>query len=169
MLFRSVELSLLAMDHVELTIQGVSLHHLVNSVITEGGYSQKAQIWNKIPEDARIWGDPERLYQVVESLVSNAVKYNRPPKKVWIRYRGSNKNHYIMVCDNGIGIPSDRIESIFRPFYIGGAEKLNRKGGRIGLGLAIANKYVQLHGGEITVTSREGEGTTLTIRIPEEV
>lgn len=166
---RMVELSLLAMDHIELTIREVSLRRLVDSVITGGNYDREAQMSNEISEDVCIWGDPDRLYQVVESLVSNAVKYNVPPKKVRIRYTESNKNHYIMVCDNGIGISSDVIESIFRPFYIGGADKLNRKGGRIGLGLAIANRYIQLHGGEITVTSVVGEGSTFTIRIPREV
>lgn len=166
---RMVELSLLAMDHVDLTIQDVPLRRLIDAAVTGGGYDQEAQIVNEVPEDAHVWGDPDRLSQVVESLVSNAVKYNEPPKKVWIRYTESNKNHYIMVCDNGIGIPPDAVESIFGPFYIGGAEKLNRKGGRIGLGLAIAKKYAQLHGGEITVTSMVGEGSTFTIRMPREV
>ncbi len=105
----------------------------------------------------------------MESLVSNAVKYSKPPENVWIRYVESNENHYIMVCDNGIGIPADIIRSIFGPFYIGGAEKLGRNSGRICPGLSIANKYVQLHGGEITVTSVVGEGSTFTIRIPREV
>lgn len=166
---RVVELSLLTMDCVDLTIQDVPLRQLVGSVISGGEYDKKAQIFNEIPETVRIWGDPDRLYLAVESLVSNAVKYNEPPEKVWIRYAGSNENHYIMVCDNGIGIPEDIVDAIFRPFYIGEAEKKGRKGGRTGLGLSIANKYVLLHGGEITVTSVVGEGSTFTIRIPREV
>lgn len=164
---RMIELSLFAMEHVELTIQEVSLRHLTDDVITDGGYDQEAEIWNNIPENVRLWGDPDRLYLVVESLIANAVKYNRPPKKVWVDYRKSNKNHYIVVRDTGIGIPQDLRDSITRPFHIGDAEKRNRKGGQTSPGLAFANKYIQLHGGEITVTGREGEGTTFTIRIPE--
>ncbi len=166
---RVVELSLLTMDCVDLTVQDVPLRQLVDSVVSGGGYDREAQIYNEIPDTVRIWGDPDRLYLAVECLVSNAVKYNEPPEKVWIRYAGSNENHYIMVCDNGIGIPEDITGSIFRPFYIGETEKQNRKGGRTGLGLSIANKYVLLHGGEITVTSAVGEGSTFTIRIPREV
>ncbi len=166
---RVVELSLLMIDHIDLAIQDVYLRQLVDSVISGGEYDIKVHICNEIPEGAHIWGDPDRLYLAVEGLVSNAVKYNEPPEKVWIRYAESNENHYIMVCDNGIGIPADIIESIFGPFYIGGAEKKNRNGGRTGLGLSIASKYVQLHGGEITVTSAVGEGSTFTIRIPREV
>ncbi len=166
---RMVRLSLLLMGRIEPTIREVSLHDLVDSVITGGDYDREARISNEISDSARIWGDPDLLHQVVENLVSNAIKYNVPPKEVQIRYTVSNKNHYIMVCDNGTGIPSDAIESIFEPFYIGGAGKLNRKGGQMGLGLAIANKYIQLHGGEITVVSVVGEGSTFTIRIPKEV
>ena len=165
---RMVRLSLLEMGHIEINICEISLHHLVDSVISEGGYDQEAGsvtiYWKMFG-----YGDPELLYQVVESLVSNAVKYNEPPKEVRMHYAESNRNHYIMVCDNGIGIPRDGIESIFDPFYVGGADKLNRKGGQMGLGLAIANKYIQLHGGEITVTSVVNDGSTFTIRIPREV
>ena len=74
-----------------------------------------------------------------------------------------------MVCDNGIGIPKNIIESIFEPFYIGGAGDPACKGGSTGLGLSIADKYVRLHGGDITVTSEVGEGSTFTIRLPREV
>jgi len=166
---RMVELSLLAADHVELVIQDVPLRRLADSVISGSGYDREAEFCNEIPEAARLWGDHDRLYQVMESLVSNAVKYNEPPKKIWIRYAESNRNHYIMVCDNGIGIGADTVKSIFGPFYTGGTGRPNRNGGRVGLGLSIANKYVQLHGGEITVTSVVGEGSTFTIRIPKEV
>jgi len=166
---RVVELSLLTMDCVDLTVQDIHLRELVETVISSGGYDRKARIYNEIPDTVRICGDPDRLYLVVECLVSNAVKYNEPPENVWIRYAGSNENHYIMVCDNGIGIPAEIIGSIFRPFYIANAEKQSYKGGRTGLGLSIANKFALLHGGEITVTSAVGEGSTFTIRIPREV
>jgi signal transduction histidine kinase len=157
------------MDCVDLTVQDIHLRQLVDSVVSSGGYDRKAQIYNEIPDTVCICGDLDRLYLLMECLVSNAIKYNEPPEKVWIRYAGSNENHYIMVCDNGIGIPAETIGSIFRPFYIGNAEKQNSKGGRTGLGLSIANKYALLHGGEITVTSAVGEGSTFTIRIPREV
>ncbi|MFA7563615.1 MAG: ATP-binding protein, partial [Methanoculleus sp.] len=97
-----------------------------------------------------------------------AVTYNEPPVEVWIEYASSNENHYIMVRDNGIGIPRGDIESIFEPFYTGGSSQ-EHNGGKAGLGLPVANKYVQLHGGDITVTSEVGKGSTFTIRIPREV
>ncbi|BBL69155.1 sensor histidine kinase [Methanoculleus chikugoensis] len=165
---RAIELSLLTMDYVDLTVQEIPLRELVAAAVSEGGYGKSALIYNEIPDNVRILGDPDRLSMAVTGLVSNAVKYNEPPEKVWIRYTGSNENHYIMVCDNGIGIPGDIIESIFEPFYIGDARQACTEGST-GLGLSIANKYVKLHGGDITVTSEVGEGSTFTIRIPREV
>ena len=165
---RMVALSLLTMDPIELAVQDVPLRRLIGSVISDGAYDEEAQFYNEIPESTHIWGDRDRLYLAVESLVSNAVKYNEPPKKVWIRYAESNDNHYIMVCDNGIGIPKNSIDAIFGSFYIGETEKQNPEGDRIGMGLPIAERYVRLHGGEITVTSAVGEGSTFTIRLPKE-
>lgn len=155
---RMVKLSLVMTDHIELAIQDIHLRSLINSIISRGGYESEAEIENEIPENAHIWGDPDLLYQALESLISNAVKYNEPPKKVWIRYAGSNNNHYIMVCDNGIGIPADIIGSIFGPLFIGGTQETSHNCVHSGLGLAIAIKYVRLHGGEISVTSEVGEG-----------
>ena len=165
---RVVELSLLTMDYVDLTVQDIPLRELIETTVSEGGYERSARICNEIPDNVRIPGDPDRLSMAVAGLVANAVKYNEPPENVWIRYARSNANHYIMVCDNGIGIPEDNIESIFEPLHVGDVNQ-DRKDGSTGLGLTIANKYVQLHGGDITVKSEVGEGSTFTIRIPREV
>jgi len=166
---RMVELSLLTRDPVDLAIRDVPLRDLVGSVISDGGYDREAEICNEIPEAVSVCGDRDRLHLAMDSLVSNAVKHNEPPKKVWIRYAESNQNHYIMVRDNGIGIPADIIASIFGPFSIGSVGQPIRTDCHTGLTLPVANRYIRLHGGEITVTSVVGEGSTFTIRIPKEV
>ena len=166
---KMVGFGLLAADSVELVIQSVPLRSLVDSIISSGGYDREAEFCNDISETASLRGDRDRLYEVIETLVSNAVKYNEPPKKVWASYTESNRNHYITVCDNGIGISADAVESIFGPFSTGGTEQPNRERRQTDPGLSIANKYVRLHGGDITVRSVVGEGSTFTIRIPKEV
>ncbi len=90
---RTVELSLLTMDYVDLTIQEIPLREFVAAAVSEGGYEESALIYNEIPDNVRILGDPDRLSMAVMGLVSNAVKYNEPPEKVWIRYTRSNENH----------------------------------------------------------------------------
>lgn len=166
---RAVVLSLFTMGYVDLTIQEIPLRELVDGVVSQGGFDERVQIYNEIPDAVRIPGDPDRLSIAVMELVSNAVKHNTPPEMVWIRYTRSNENHYIMVCDNGNGIPKDIIRSIFEPFSMGDAGDPACKGGSTGPGLSIADKYVRLHGGDITVTSEVGEGSTFTVRLPREV
>jgi len=166
---RAVELSVFATDRIDLNIQNIALRDLVNSVIARGGYEREALIRNEIPDDVHIPGDAGRLAVALECLISNAVRYNDPPKEVWIRYRKSPENHYIMVCDNGRGIPKEKIRSIFDPFYIGDACDQDQQVDGADPPLSIANKYVRLHGGEITVTSQVGKGSTFMIRIPKEV
>jgi len=166
---RAVVLSLFTMGYVDLTIQEIPLRELVDDVVSQGGFDERVQIYNEIPDAVRIPGDPDRLSIAVMGLVSNAVKHNTPPEMVWIRYTRSNENHYIMVCDNGNGIPKDIIRSIFEPFSMRDAGDPACKAGSTGPGLSIADKYVRLHGGDITVTSEVGEGSTFTIRLPREV
>ena len=153
------------MGYVDLTIQEIPLRELVDDVVSQGGFDERVQIYNEIPDAVRIPGDPDRLSIAVMGLVSNAVKHNTPPEMVWIRYTRSNENHYIMVCDNGNGIPKDIIRSIFEPFSMRDAGDPACKAGSTGPGLSIADKYVRLHGGDITVTSEVGEGSTFTIQI----
>ncbi|KUG19636.1 hypothetical protein ASZ90_010638 [hydrocarbon metagenome] len=152
---RMLEFSLLSREKEDLRITDIRLRDLVETVIADGGYAQQAEIWNEVPEGYLIRGDHERMYQVLESLISNAIKYNKPPKNVWIRCARSNDNQYIMVCDNGIGIPEESLRSIFRPFYVVGAAKLNRKGGRIGLGLSIAKKYILIRLSAVRVQGQQ--------------
>ena len=165
---RVVDLSLLMMDYVDLTIQDIPLRELAEDTVARGDYTKDVRIHNDIPDNVNILGDPDRLSAALAGLLSNAATYNEPPVEVWIEYASSNENHYIMVRDNGIGIPRGDIESIFEPFYTGGSSQ-EHNGGKAGLGLPVANKYVQLHGGDITVTSEVGKGSTFTIRIPREV
>ena len=73
----------------------------------------------------------------------------------------------IVVTDNGIGIAPDKQEIIFDPFFISDAEKLSRKYGRLGIGLAMAKKRVNRIGGTIAVSSILGIGSTFTVTLPK--
>jgi signal transduction histidine kinase len=88
---------------------------------------------------------------------------------VTITYDADEKNHFIRVADNGIGIDKKALDAIFEPFYLADQENLSREYGRIGLGLSIARKYVEMHGGRISVNSKVGEGSTFVVQLPKEV
>jgi PAS domain S-box-containing protein len=163
-----LELSVLDSGKLRLTFSEFSLPELVHSVLDTCGYLSKGTITTDIPGDLCIVADRDRLYSVLDSLLSNAVNYSKPPRKIHISYRpgAGGTTHMIAVQDNGIGIPGNMFASIFEPFQLADAAKLSRKYDRLGLSLSIAKKIIQMHGGEITVESTVNAGSTFTIHIP---
>ena len=112
-----------------------------------------------------IRGDRDRLQQVVVNIVSNAVKYNQPGGKVDLYASERDGQVALSVADTGFGIPEEDIGRIFERFYRVDKARSREKGGT-GLGLAIAKEIVEFHGGTISVVSKEGKGTTVTITLP---
>lgn len=112
-----------------------------------------------------VTADPTLLKQVLENLITNAVRYSPPDRepRVIIAAKRVNSNWHLTVQDNGLGIPKESLETIFQPF-----ERAHRHAGRggTGLGLAICQAIVKGHGGYLTVRSEEGVGSTFTIILP---
>jgi signal transduction histidine kinase len=106
--------------------------------------------------------------QVLDNLLSNACKFTRDGvitlsaertaigRAEWVKFT---------VADTGIGIPPDKLDLIFQPFTQVDASTTRRYGGS-GLGLAVARKFCELMGGEISLTSAVGQGTTFTVLLP---
>jgi len=109
--------------------------------------------------------DPLRLEQVVANLVANAARYSGPGGEVLVSVRHKGDRATIAVTDAGIGIPAQQIDQLFAPFFRGSNAQARFPGG-LGLGLYIANEIVRRHGGQISVQSREGQGTTFTVELP---
>jgi signal transduction histidine kinase len=110
--------------------------------------------------------DPDKLRQVFTILLDNALRYSPGGGTVKVGAERKNETVELIVADEGIGIPLGDQEQIFRKFYRG-ADADSRIGARgTGLGLFIARGLVTAMGGRITVTSREGEGSTFAIELP---
>jgi signal transduction histidine kinase len=115
--------------------------------------------------DGHVWGDSERIGQVVTNLLTNAVKYSPRADRVLVRLDASAGNAVISVRDFGIGIGDEHREKIFEQFYrVSDPSEKTYPG--LGLGLFIAGEIVKRHGGTITVQSASGEGTTFTLMLP---
>jgi PAS domain S-box-containing protein len=120
-------------------------------------------------EDFKLNCDPKRLLQVLTNLVSNAIKFVPEREgKVEICARRQNGSVLFSVKDNGIGIPKEKKQNIFRKFYQVDSS-LSRKAGGAGLGLAISKEIVEAHKGRIWMESEEGKGSTFYVSIPVEV
>ncbi|MGP8434527.1 hybrid sensor histidine kinase/response regulator [Paraburkholderia fungorum] len=113
--------------------------------------------------------DATRLRQIVTNLVSNAIKYTDGGGIVRVRAslqpEGTVASLLVEVVDTGLGIPSDQVEEIFKPFTQLPLAPGGRREG-VGMGLAIVKGLVEVMGGRIHVRSTQGEGSTFTVRLP---
>ncbi|HSS99012.1 MAG TPA: ATP-binding protein [Terriglobales bacterium] len=105
------------------------------------------------------------LRKVIDNLVDNAIKFTPPHGKVQLLAAGENGWVKLNIQDSGIGIPKEELPHIFERFYQVDGSSTRRFGGT-GLGLALAKEIIELHGGEISVESEVGQGSTFQIRLP---
>ncbi|MBS1601906.1 MAG: PAS domain S-box protein, partial [Bacteroidetes bacterium] len=124
---------------------------------------------NSIPADLFVKGDPYRLSQVLNNLLSNALKFtNEGHIKVTTGITARDEDGVVIevvVSDTGIGIGKERLARIFEPFEQADAT-ISRKYGGTGLGLAICKHMVEMQNGELLVKSEEGKGSAFIIRVP---
>ena len=113
----------------------------------------------------KVEGDRLQMVSAVSNLIDNAVKYSNAGGVVTISSRRAAGFVELEVADEGIGIPSRDLDRVFERFYRVDRARSRDTGGT-GLGLAIVRHVATNHGGDVTVRSREGEGSTFTLRIP---
>ena len=116
----------------------------------------------KVPH---LYADPEGINQVLNNIVSNAIKYSPSGGDIVVSTRLGGDNILIAVQDSGIGIPLDHQKLLFERFYRSPGQDKNTYPG-LGLGMYISNEIVKRHGGNIRVESKEGEGSTFTVILP---
>jgi two-component system phosphate regulon sensor histidine kinase PhoR len=117
-------------------------------------------------DSACIRADRSMMYELFYNLIDNAIKYNIPNGKVNVDIcRADDGQISVAVSDTGIGIPKESQARVFERFYRVDKSRSKKKGGT-GLGLAIVKHIVLLHGGQVSIESREGEGTTMTATFP---
>ncbi|WP_423229144.1 sensor histidine kinase [Thermostaphylospora chromogena] len=112
-----------------------------------------------------LMGDEELLVTALRNLIDNAVAYSPEHTRVVVSARTIGAHVEISVSDQGIGIPESAQQRIFERFYRVDAARSRETGGT-GLGLAIVKHVAVAHGGEVTVWSKEGSGSTFTLRLP---
>jgi signal transduction histidine kinase len=151
---------------LNLARQPVDLVELARSVVAE--HQQAAEerhisVEARVPEVAGTW-DRTRLERVLANLLSNAIKYSPAEGEITIVVGRDGPWAVLEVRDQGIGIPAQDLPNIFERFHR--AENVAAKIPGTGIGLAAVREIVEQHGGSISVRSREGVGTTFTVRLP---
>ena len=154
---------------VEMAVQPVPVMKLINDCIDwikplaeSKGMRVETELSESLPSIA---GDPERLLQIFNNLIGNAVKYTRPEGTVRVSVERLDRNLRFRVQDNGIGISPEDQAHIFDRFYrVRRPETDNIEG--TGLGLAIVKRLIEAHNGQIGLESNLGEGTTFYVTLP---
>ena len=110
-------------------------------------------------------GDGDRLAQVVDNLIANAIKFTPAGGRVTVRCGRRDESAFVEVADTGVGIAADEQDRLFERFFrTKAATEASVQG--IGLGLSIVRAIARGHGGEVACVSEEGVGTTFTVELP---
>lgn len=166
-----LDLGALQEGELQLRIDLMNLNDTVQNVVEQ--YMAQARgksvslRWQPDPAVVQIWGDADRLSQVTSNLVSNAVKFCSAEDRVVVRTRADGDSVWIEVGDTGPGIPDEEFPMLFQEF----ARLSNMPTGgerSSGVGLSIARRMVELHGGEIGARSKVGSGSVFWVRLPVE-
>jgi len=154
--------------NVEIKISPFNLHKLVNDTVEQSiTILNKKKINVSIDEIENIYvkSDPSRIMQIIENIVTNAIKYTENGKVQISAVIRDKSRLVITVRDTGRGIPKDKIDTIFFPFIrVGGDNKVPG----FGMGLAIVHGVVKAMNGTIDVESEMGKGSTFTVSLPIE-
>lgn len=162
------DLLLLAKGEKQITREPVNLEVLLTEVIhelTPLAQASQVRLRLQMTEEIVLPADSRLLSRAVSNLVENGIRYNHPGGTVTVQADFQGNRLAIRVEDTGIGITESDLALIFERFYrVDRARDRNRGGS--GLGLAISDHIVQLHGGEIRVSSTPGEGSSFTLWLP---
>ena len=139
------------------------LRHVVDDVVSS---MIETQHTIEVHGDATAEVDAERLAEVVQNLLDNALKFSKPGTPIDITVDGNDSNARIVIEDRGVGLTSDDLTTIFNRFQRGSAAQ---HAGGAGVGLYVSHRIVEEHGGTLTAEQREGGGSRFIITLPVEV
>jgi signal transduction histidine kinase len=166
-----LDLSRIEAGTVQLAHQTVSIPTLLDDVTQEfvplTQTKNQELITETTGEDLTIWGDPDRLHQIVTNLIHNAHKFTPENGRIVVTAYPDPPNHILLsISDSGPGIPQEAQAHLFQAFYQAHRRpEIGTEG--LGLGLSIVKQLVELHGATITVESTVGAGTTFYIQFPK--
>jgi signal transduction histidine kinase len=165
-------LSLAEADQLPLALEPVDVSELLADMATSfsgqaeaAGLDLRLETGDGLPT---VTGDVGRLDQVLGNLMANAVRHTPPGGTITLRAEPVSEGVSIVVRDTGEGIGTEDLPYIFDRFWRGDRSRSRAGGAGSGLGLAIARQLVRSHGGQISVESELGHGTTFTIQLPAE-
>ncbi len=162
-----LDLSRVEAGSFELHLEHVDLATVAGSVLDEFQAQAQAKGVALVLEGGRgdtAWCDEQRLAQILRALIDNAVKFSPPGSTVKVTAEADVTTATLVVSDNGPGIGEEELPHVFERFHRGKQERATTSGA--GLGLSIARELTELLGGQISATSRDGDGASFIVTLP---
>ena len=163
-----LDMAKLEAGHLRLEKENVELNdvfRVVRRTMTPIAYQNNVRLDVTRADLPLAYADPERLRQMLNNLIANAIKFTRENGKIHVYAEAEAKDIAISVEDTGEGIPPDLLPHIFEKFRQGDSSLKRRRSGT-GLGLALVKQLAELQGGSVSISSEMGKGTKVTIRVP---
>ena len=155
----------LAIEHARLDLNDV-VRHAIETAAPMIDAARHTLELDLPAEPLPVWGDTQRLAQLLANLLNNAARYTPPGGSIALRARAENNEALVQVRDTGRGIEADMLERIF-DMFVQGRTPLERIGGGLGVGLALARRIAELHGGSLAARSEgPGRGSEFTLHLP---
>jgi signal transduction histidine kinase len=153
-------------DHVEIDREPTSLSELADRATRRFQTRHPARMLDRsLGDDRAIQCDPVLLRRALDNLLDNAAKYSDAGTKVTLAIQPNGTTVAFEIVDRGIGMSAAQVECAFTPFWRADDSRARRTGG-VGLGLALARRIARAHGGDVTLSSQPGQGTTARLEVP---
>jgi signal transduction histidine kinase len=161
-----LDVAALESGHIRLAEAPVDLTALVGEAMRAVPGERGIVLATARLDEVTVPGDRDWLRQVVDALLSNAVKFSRPDATVTVTVTDMGETAMVTIADTGVGIPAAEQAKLFRRLHRGGNARHTGIPGS-GLGLALCRVVVERHRGSIALSSHEATGTTVTVRLPQ--
>jgi signal transduction histidine kinase len=161
-----LDLSKIDSGKLELNMQNFDLRNVVTDTIQDIQQTTPHEIIINTDADCKVFGDKDRIGQVMHNLLANAIKYSPKINSIEVHiYQPSEESVSVSICDHGIGIDKRHHRKIFERFYrVEGKSEQTYPG--FGIGLFIASEIIHRHHGNLFVESEKGAGSTFTFTLP---
>jgi signal transduction histidine kinase/CHASE3 domain sensor protein len=154
---------------VRIDVEPVALDEVMDEVtrlVGPDATKKRLELATRVPRNRdAVLADHQRLVQILLNLVGNAIKFTPPGGQIAVEAVADGSREHIRVRDNGVGIPPERLQSVFEPF-VQVDDALTRTAAGAGLGLSISRDLARAMGGDITVESEFGHGSIFTVELP---
>jgi signal transduction histidine kinase len=164
-----IDLSAILSGRLLLHERAVEFSAVVRSAVdqvADAADEKEVAIETGLAGECWLWGDPDRLNQIVVNLLTNAIKFTPKKGRIWVSLERSSSEAILSVRDTGIGIPTDFLPYVFDTFRQADGS-VSRAFGGLGLGLSIVRHLIEMHGGRVTAESAGADrGAMFTVRLP---